>query len=129
MTAIVHRVQSRVGDNWVGSSVVHLGDHSMFKLNLLFTLLKITYQDYFMLYHSFITIYLSLFFLLDVPNALMFIDKYTQISRILNPIIIALRRAADLMKDAELRDCIFYFYTFIIYCKNIWYLIGARCRI
>lgn len=42
----------------------------------------------------------------DVPNALMFIDKYTQISRILNPIIIALRRVAELMKDADLRDCI-----------------------
>lgn len=67
MTGIVHKVQARVGDNWVGSSVVHLGDH-------------------------------------NVPNALMFIDKYTQISRILNPIIIALRRVADLMKDEQLRD-------------------------
>jgi len=67
MTGIVHKVQARVGDNWVGSSVVHLGDH-------------------------------------NVPNALMFIDKYTQISRILNPIIIALRRVADLMKDEQLKE-------------------------
>lgn len=30
MQNLVHKVQLRVGpDNWVGSSVVHLGDHSM----------------------------------------------------------------------------------------------------
>lgn len=81
MTSIVHRVQSRVGDNWVGSSVVHLGDH-------------------------------------NVPNALMFIDKYTQISRILNPIIIALRRAADLMKDPELRDYVEYKFGTLEECRK-----------
>jgi len=69
MTGIVHKVQARVGDNWVGSSVVHLGDH-------------------------------------NVPNALMFIDKYTQISRILNPIITTLRNSAELMKSPQLRDYI-----------------------
>lgn len=52
----IHRilmdVMRKVGQgNWVGSSVVHLGDT-------------------------------------NVPNALMFIDKYTQIARILNPIVL-----------------------------------------
>lgn len=70
MQNIVHKVQLRVGpDNWVGSSVIHLGDH-------------------------------------NVPNALMFIDKYTQIPRILNPVVLALRRLKELMNNDELREYI-----------------------
>ena len=42
MHSVLHRCQQRLG-SWVGSSVVHLGDH-------------------------------------NVPNALMFIDKYTQVA-------------------------------------------------
>ena len=47
MAAILWRCQQRLGQ-WVGSSVVHLGDH-------------------------------------NVPNALMFIDKYTQVPVLLPP--------------------------------------------
>lgn len=43
MNEIIHTVQ-REAQGWIGSSVVHLGDH-------------------------------------NVPNALMFIDKYTQVSQ------------------------------------------------
>jgi len=52
MRAILHYCQTKIG-NWVGSSVIHLGDK-------------------------------------NVPNALMFIDKYNQVARILNPIVIVL---------------------------------------
>merc|ERR1719469_1641745 len=49
MQQILLRVQSNM-HTWIGSSVIHLGDH-------------------------------------NVPNALVFIDKYTQVPQILGPII------------------------------------------
>ncbi|KAJ3037754.1 hypothetical protein HDV00_001339 [Rhizophlyctis rosea] len=62
MHTILHRAQQRVG-YWVGSSVIHLGDH-------------------------------------NVPNALMFIDKYTQIYRILLPIVNCLEQIDRLGQNA-----------------------------
>jgi len=60
MHAILAKVQNSV--EWVGSSVVHLGDH-------------------------------------NVPNALMFIDKYTQVPRILVPIVTAVEAVDKLTQQ------------------------------
>ncbi|KAI0065731.1 hypothetical protein BV25DRAFT_1797799 [Artomyces pyxidatus] len=65
MHAILNRAQKSVG-SWVGSSVIHMGDH-------------------------------------NVPNAFMFIDKYTQIYRILLPICNALSQLPTLYATPALR--------------------------
>lgn len=61
MYEILSKVQKRVG-SWVGSSVVHLGDH-------------------------------------NVPNALVFIDKYAQVQRILLPLVTTLRRIGEIAEE------------------------------
>eukprot|EP00736_Rhodelphis_marinus_P011276 Rmarinus@m.25064 len=61
MRKIVSTVQAKLG-YWVGSSVVHLGDH-------------------------------------NVPNAMMFIDKYTQVPRILKPIVSFMEQIDKLTND------------------------------
>lgn len=66
--AVLARCQASLG-SWVGSSVVHLGDH-------------------------------------NVPNALMFIDKYTQVPRILGPIVLCIEQIDALMEDTGLASYI-----------------------
>ena len=61
MRDVLHRVQSAEGQ-WVGSSVVHLGDT-------------------------------------NVPNAFTFLDKYTQVSRVLSPIVLVVEGVPKLLRD------------------------------
>mmetsp|Transcript_17257 Transcript_17257/g.33586 ORF Transcript_17257/g.33586 Transcript_17257/m.33586 type:complete len:601 (-) Transcript_17257:211-2013(-) len=61
MSRIIYTARKKVG-YWIGSSVVHLGDH-------------------------------------NVPNGFIFIDKYTQVSRILSPICITLRRLEEVVAE------------------------------
>ncbi|KAH9942574.1 hypothetical protein B0H21DRAFT_824129 [Amylocystis lapponica] len=68
MHSILNRAQKSIG-SWVGSSVIHMGDH-------------------------------------NVPNALMFIDKYSQIYRILLPICNTLQQIPELAKNPALRSYI-----------------------
>ncbi|KAI0787179.1 hypothetical protein BC629DRAFT_1735323 [Irpex lacteus] len=68
MHAILNRAQRSIG-SWVGSSVIHMGDH-------------------------------------NVPNALMFIDKYSQIYRILLPICNTISHIPSLMDKPALRSYI-----------------------
>ncbi|KAG7097356.1 hypothetical protein E1B28_004707 [Marasmius oreades] len=68
MYSILHRAQKSVG-TWIGSSVIHMGDH-------------------------------------NVPNALLFIDKYTQIYRILLPVCNTLSQIPSLAKRPALRSYI-----------------------
>ncbi|KAG5649776.1 hypothetical protein H0H81_002074 [Sphagnurus paluster] len=68
MHNILYKAQKSVG-TWIGSSVIHMGDH-------------------------------------NVPNALMFIDKYTQIYRILLPICNTLSQISTLATKPALRSYI-----------------------
>ncbi|KAI0722589.1 hypothetical protein C8Q76DRAFT_719284 [Earliella scabrosa] len=68
MHAILNRAQRSIG-SWVGSSVIHMGDH-------------------------------------NVPNALMFIDKYSQVYRILLPICNTLSQIPQLAENPALRSYI-----------------------
>merc|ERR1712137_1200721 len=69
MEKVLAKVQRKVG-GWIGSSVVHLGDH-------------------------------------NVPNALMFIDKYIQVPRFLGPLVLTLDKIAPLAENSDgMRDYI-----------------------
>ena len=67
MARVLHEARNAAGGDWVGSSVVHLGDH-------------------------------------NVPNAFSFLDKYTQVSRLLSPIVLVIEAIPTLLRDhASLR--------------------------
>lgn len=66
MHNIIQRSMDRTG-KWIGSSVVHLGDHA-------------------------------------VPNALFFLDKYTQVPRILAPVHIVIQNIDKIARDPYLHE-------------------------
>jgi len=68
MYDILATCQRKLG-GWVGSSVVHLGDH-------------------------------------NVPNGYVFLDKYSQVSRILNPIVLVIEELPRLAKDPGIKSYI-----------------------
>jgi len=80
MSAILARCQRRIG-RWVGSSVIHLGDH-------------------------------------NVPNALMFIDKYTQVPRILNPLALVVQELPQLARTPEVGALLRSAYGGVEECKK-----------
>merc|ERR1712007_387801 len=63
MEKVLAKVQRKVG-GWIGSSVVHLGDH-------------------------------------NVPNALMFIDKYIQVPRFLGPLVLTLDKIPEIVQGSS----------------------------
>ena len=67
--SVLRQCQRSLGDGWVGSSVIHLGDH-------------------------------------NVPNALLFIDKYTQVPRILGPLARVLDEVPRLSEKSGIADYI-----------------------
>jgi len=42
----------------------------------------------------------------NVPNALMFIDKYTQVARILNPIVLTIDQVSNMCKNPKTKSYI-----------------------
>jgi len=69
-------------DEWIGSSVIHLGDH-------------------------------------NVPNALLFIDKYTQIPRIINPVVKTVEQIDEMCKNEGLKHYIDKFFRGPEYAKKM----------
>ena len=65
MRSLLSKTQNAAGSNWVGLSMIHLGDR-------------------------------------DVPNALVFIDKYTQIPRFLKPIADFVDSIPDICADGHI---------------------------
>eukprot|EP01080_Neovahlkampfia_damariscottae_P008131 gene8131-12591_t len=81
MSSILHKAQMRLG-NWVGSSVIHLGDH-------------------------------------NVPNALMFIDKYTQVPRIINPIVLTIEQLDEVYTQKGVKGYIDSTFGGLEECKKL----------
>jgi Protein of unknown function (DUF2009) len=64
MQQIIYNLQHTKIYQWIGSSMVHMGDH-------------------------------------NVPNALSFIDKYTQVPRILGPIVLCLENVEKMYEESQ----------------------------
>ena len=91
MSQILHKVHREVQGQWIGSSVVHLGDQCVPRRACVPRIAAAHALFFVVLSNS------------NVPNALNFIDKYTQVGRILRPIVTCIEKIDSLMANPGLR--------------------------
>lgn len=88
--SLLAHCQRKVG-SWVGSSVIHLGDHNVPNgERFVLVIILVVEAD-------------RVFVFVFVFAALMFIDKYNQVARILNPVVLVLNELPALVSAEQFK--------------------------